>query len=325
VSTSRRDFVRTTSVAAAGLALAAGRSAHAAERGGTLIEPASPGDPAINALLAVALDAAKSAGASYADARISLSRTQNIFTREKRVQGLSDNETFGVGVRVLVAGAWGFAATSDVSQDAVARVARQAVAQAKANRTPGRKDVTLAPAPANQKGTWTSASKIDPFTVAIEDKVALLLAANEAALKVPQSRFVTSSMFFLKDDKTYANTDGALVQQTIYRTQPSMNVTAVSKDFKDFQTRQSNDIAPMGRGYEHVLEAKLVENAPKWAAEAVEKLSAKPVEVGRYDLVLHPSHLWLTIHESVAHPTELDRAMGYEANYAGTSFVFPPE
>jgi TldD protein len=81
----------------------------------------------------------------------------------------------------------------------------------------------------------------------------------------------------------------------------------------------------MGRGYEHVRDAKLVENAPRWAAEAVGKLSAKPVEVGRYDLVLHPSHLWLTIHESVAHPTELDRAMGYEANYAGTSFVAPPQ
>ena len=113
--------------------------------------------------------------------------------------------------------------------------------------------------------------------------------------------------------------------QTIYRASPTMTVTAVSPDFSDFQSRQSNDIAPMGRGYEYVLDAKLVGNAPKWGEEAVQKLTAKPVEVGRYDLVLHPSHLWLTIHESIAHPTELDRAMGYEANYAGTSFVAPPE
>jgi len=166
---------------------------------------------------------------------------------------------------------------------------------------------------------------VDPFTVPIEDKVALLLAANDAALKNPQARFVNSSMFFLKEEKSYANSDGALVSQTIFRTQPNMTVTAVSKDFKDFQTRQSTDIQPMGRGYEHVTENDLVTNAAKWADEAVQKLSAKPVEVGRYDLVLHPTHLWLTIHESVAHPTELDRAMGYEANYAGTSFVFPPE
>jgi TldD protein len=307
------------------LALAAGR-AEAAERAlGIVGPPPSPGDPAVNELLAKALDAAKGAGAQYADARISLGRTQTIFTREKRVQGLSDNETFGIGVRVLVNGAWGFAATSDLSVDAVSRVARQAVAQAKANAAPGRKPVQLAPTPNNQKGTWRSAAQVDPFTIAIEDKVALLLAANEAAMKNPQARFVTSNMFFLKDEKTYANTDGALIAQTIFRTQPGMNITAVSKDFRDFQSRQSNDIAPMGRGYEHVTDAKLVETAPKWADEAVQKLSAKPVEVGRYDLVLHPSHLWLTIHESVAHPTELDRAMGYEANYAGTSFVFPPE
>src|SRR5690606_21113051 len=116
-----------------------------------------------------------------------------------------------------------------------------------------------------------------------------------------------------------------LTSQTIFRTQPSMTVTAVSPDMSDFQTRQSTDIQPMGRGYEHVTDAKLVETAPRWADEAVQKLSAKSVEVGRYDLVLHPTHLWLTIHEAIAHPTELDRAYGYEANYAGTSFVSPPE
>jgi TldD protein len=104
-----------------------------------------------------------------------------------------------------------------------------------------------------------------------------------------------------------------------------MNITAVSSDNSDFQTRSANEIAPRGLGYEHLVDAKLVENAPRWADEAVQKLSAKPVEVGRYDLILDPSHLWLTIHESVAHPTELDRALGFEANYAGTSFVAPPE
>ena len=325
MSTSRRDFIATTAVATAALGLAASGRAEAAERAAALATPPSPGDPATNELLMKALDAAKAGGAEYADARISLNRTQTIFTRERRVGGLSDNETFGVGVRVLVGGAWGFAATSDLSADAVVRVARQAVSQARANRTPGRRAVTLAPAPGNQKGTWRSAAKVDPFTVPIEDKVALLLAANDAALKNPQARFVNSSMFFLKEEKSYANSEGALVSQTIFRTQPNMTVTAVSKDFKDFQTRQSTDIQPMGRGYEHVTENDLVTNAAKWADEAVQKLSAKPVEVGRYDLVLHPTHLWLTIHESVAHPTELDRAMGYEANYAGTSFVFPPE
>ena len=321
MSPTRRDFVR--SAAAAGLALATSSRAEAAERPSLKVASPSPGDAATNELLLRALDAAKSAGAEYADARISLNRTQTIFTREKRVGGLSDNETMGIGVRVLVGGSWGFAATSELTADGVVRVAKQAAAQAKANRTAGRRPVTLAPAPGNQRGTWRSAAKVDPFTIPIEEKVALLLATNAAAMKNPQARFVNSSMFFLKDERSYANSEGALVSQTIFRTQPSVSITAVGKG--DFQTRQSNDIAPMGRGYEHVTENKLEENAVKWADEAVQKLSAKPVEVGRYDLVLHPSHLWLTIHESVAHPTELDRAMGYEANYAGTSFVFPPE
>lgn len=324
MSPNRREFLKTTSAAAAaGLIMASTGEAAAAERAALLLRPVTPGDAAINDLLLRALDAAKSAGAEYADARVSLNRTQNINTRERRVGGLSDNETFGVGVRVLVQGSWGFAATSELTDEGVVRVARQAAAQAKANRTPGRKPVTLAPAPGNQRGTWRSEAKVDPFTIPVEEKVALLLAANAAALKNPQARFVNSSMFFLKEEKTYANTEGALVSQTIFRSQPSMTVTAVAQG--DFQSRQSNDIAPMGRGYEHVTEARLEANAPRWAEEAVAKLSAKPVEPGRYDLILHPNHLWLTIHESVAHPTELDRAMGYEANYAGTSFVFPPE
>ena len=132
-------------------------------------------------------------------------------------------------------------------------------------------------------------------------------------------------MFFLREEKTFASSDGTVTVQTIYRAQPSMTVTAVSEDRTDFQTRESTDVPPRGLGYEHVTDARLVENAPRWADEAVQKLSAKPVEVGRYDLVLHPSNLWLTIHETIAHPTELDRAMGYEANYAGTTFVAPPE
>ena len=273
----------------------------------------------------LALDAAKSAGASYADVRISRNRNQAISTRERRVQNLVDNETFGFGVRVLVDGAWGFAASRELTRDEVSRIARQAVAQARANRTTLVRPVTLAPVTPTPDGTWRGPARIDPFDVPIEEKVELLLAANAAALGVAGARFVNSQMFFLREEKTLATTDGTYVVQTIYRAQPSLNITAVASDNSDFQTRQSNDVQPMGKGYEHVLDAKLVENAPKWADEAVRKLSAKPVEVGRYDLVLHPSHLWLTIHESIAHPTELDRAMGYEANYAGTSFVAPPD
>ena len=326
MTTSRREFLKKSGAATAALGLAACTSAPSIDTAPTPATPAqSSGDASIRDLALLALDAAKSAGAQYADVRISQNRSQGINTRERRVQGLNDSTTFGFGVRSLVDGSWGFAASRDLTREEVVRVAKQSVAQARANRATMVRPVTLAPPGSSAKGTWRASAKVDPFDVAIEDKVALLLSANEAALKVKGARFVNSGMFFLREEKTLATSEGGFITQTLYRAQPFVNVTAVSDNFSDFQTRQSNDIAPRGRGYEHVTDAKLVENAPIWAEQAVQKLSAKPVEVGKYDLVLHPNHLWLTIHESIGHPTELDRAMGFEANYAGTSFLSPPE
>ncbi len=322
-NTNRRDFLKASSAVAATAALGLANRSDAAAAALGERPTASPGETAVNDLALRALDAARSAGAEYADVRIGRNRAQSIFTRERRVQNLVDTETTGFGVRVLVDGAWGFAASRDLSSDEVVRVAQQAVAQARANRSSTRRPVVLAPTPGRQKGTWRSPAKQDPFDVAIEDKIGLLLAANEAALKVSGARFVQSNMFFLREEKTLATTDDTLVVQTIYRTSPSMTITAVGNG--DFQSRDSSEIAPRALGYEWVLDAKLVEQAPRWAEEAVQKLSAKPVEVGRYDLVLHPSNLGLTVHEAIAHPTELDRAMGFEANYAGTSFVAPPD
>jgi TldD protein len=322
VPVNRRDFLKGTAAAAAATALTASRVEAFTSATDRIL---TPGDPAINELVLRAVDAARSAGAEYADARIALNRSQGIQTRERRVQGLSDNETMGIGVRALVNGAWGFAATSDLTPDSAVAAARQAVDQARQNRIATVRPVQLAPYGPPQRGEWTSPIEIDPFTIPIADKVALLLAANAEAMKVSGARFVNSGMSFLREEKTFANTEGSLTVQTLYRASPSMTVTAVSADNSDFQTRQSTDVQPMGLGYEHVRNADFVGNATRWAEEAVQKLSAKPVEVGRYDLVLHPSHLWLTIHEAIGHPTELDRALGFEANYAGTSFVAPPE
>jgi TldD protein len=321
VTASRREFLQRTAAAAAAVGLAS------ATRAGAAPPPGLPfqGDDSHRVLALKAIDAAKSAGADYADARISSARSQNIGTRERRVTNIGDNETFGFGVRVLVGGAWGFAASSNLTADEVVRVARQAVAQAKANRAAMVRPVELAPiGPPVPNGVWRSPIRVDPFTVAIEDKVAYLLEANAAAMGAG-ARFVNSNMFFLKDEKTFASTVGTVTQQTIFRAQPGMTITMVSPDNRDFQTRQSTDIQPKGLGYEHVLDSDLKAHAPRWAEEARQKLTAKPVEVGRYDLILHPTHLWLTIHESIAHPTELDRAYGFEANYAGTSFLAPPE
>jgi len=286
--------------------------------------PHEPRDPAADRELAMrALDAARSAGASYADFRLAANRSQALGTRERQITFFNDSETYGFGIRVIANGAWGFAASHDVSADEVVRVAQQAVAQARANAGTRSRPLELAPVEAVPDGKWSSPVEIDPFTITVEEKVDLLLRANAAALGVQGARFVNSNIFSLRLGKTFASTDGSYIEQTIYRSFPRMNITAVAPDGSDFQSRNSTDVAPMAMGYEHVRDARLVENAPRWSEEAVQKLTARSVEPGRYDLVLLPTHLWLTIHESIAHPTELDRIMGYEANYAGTSFISP--
>jgi TldD protein len=317
----RRDFIRRSAFAGGALSVVDLRD--------LLSRPARRDDFEFDVqerdLAFVALDAARAAGASYADVRVSRNRSQSVTTREQQITGLADNETMGMGIRVIAGGSWGFVATNLLTRDEVASAARQAVAQARANAVAQLRPVELAPAEVHRDGQWGSPVGIDPFEIAIEDKVSLLFAANQAALDVRGARFVNASFSFLREDKFFANSEGTVTNQTIYRTTPNVSVTAVAEDGSDFQSRASTDIAPRGLGWEHVLDSDLIGNAPRWAEEAVEKLSARSVEPGRYDLVLLPTHLWLTIHESIAHPTELDRVFGYEANYAGTSFIYPPE
>jgi TldD protein len=281
-------------------------------------------DAAVRDLLLEALNAAKLAGAGYADARIARYLQNFVITREQQIVNVVDTDSIGVGVRALVDGTWGFAASRDLTKTGVAAAAREAVAIAKANRVARDKSVELAPAPAHPDASWKSAYEVDPWTIPIEEKADLLIKANAEGMKAPNVKYVFSGMFFRKMERNYANTDGSIIAQNIVQSAVQQQFTAVSADFTDFQNR-SNTLPPVGHGYEWVLRQNLVENSRKWGEEASEKLKAKPVEVGRYDLVLHPSHLWLTVHESIAHPTELDRAMGYEANYAGTSFVAPPD
>jgi len=319
----RREFLKHSAVAAAGLGVMGRPEALHGILNPLALAPVVDGER--RALAMRALDAARGAGADYTDVRINTNRNQGISTREGRILGISDNVTSGFGIRVLVEGTWGFAASDMVTPDEVERVARVAVAQARANREAQLSPVQLAPYEIERDGVWRSPIRTDPFEIPIEEKVGHLLEANEAALEVNGVRFVTSSLFFLREDKFFANSDGAVTDQTIFRCLPSMNVTAVSSDNSDFQSRNSSDIAPMGLGYEHVVDSDLVGWAPRLAEEAVEKLSAPSVDPGQYDLILLPTHLWLTLHESIAHPTELDRIFGYEANLAGTSFIFPME
>jgi TldD protein len=325
--TDRRDFLKKSAQVAAAVAAAnawkaTGGVASAFASVAPPIEPIP--DSTIRELMMDGLAAAKSAGAGYADVRIGRQRQNFVFTREQQIQNVVDTDSMGCGIRALVDGTWGFAATRLLTKDGVAAAAREAVAIAKANRVARDRPVVLTPAPTVPNATWKSAYTVDPWSISVEEKAALLLKANAEALKVKGVKYIFSGLFFVKEERSYANSEGTVTTQTAVRSWPLMQITAISPDFSDFQNR-SNIAPPMGRGWEYVLERDLSGNAAKWGAEAVEKLSAKPVEVGRYDLVLHPTHLWLTIHESIAHPTELDRAMGYEANYAGTSFVAPPE
>jgi len=295
----RRDFLAT-------LALAAAARARAAETD----RPA---------MAERALELAKKAGADYADIRISRYDYENLFAREKRISGVSSTSSFGYGVRVLKKGAWGFAATSDLAGATLARTVAKAVEIAEANAVLQQRPIRLAPVKA-YGATWSSGFQVDPFEVALDDKVAMLLETNSAALAVKGASFVSSSLGFVREDKFFASSVGSVIQQDLVRTSGGFTVTAIDRAKGDAQSRASL-AQPTQRGWEAIDEHGYPAEAELAARQAVEKLRAKPVDPGLYDLVLEPNHLFLTIHESCGHATELDRALGYEANYAGTSFL----
>ncbi|HEY0006003.1 MAG TPA: TldD/PmbA family protein [Pyrinomonadaceae bacterium] len=269
----------------------------------------------------IALSTAKRLGAAYADIRLNRYRFESVTTREQQVQNVSRTQSFGFGVRVLFKGTWGFAASRLVTPEEVRRVTEEAVEIARANSAYTRKPVRLAPAP-KVTTSWRSAFEKDPFDVPIDDKIQFLLKLNEMAMKTEGVSFVNSSMLWVNEQKFLATSDGSRIEQYLIRGFPSFNVTAVNRGTGDFQSRTSFG-GPQALGYEYMEKYPWMTEAQAAGEEAVAKLKAKSVEAGKYDLVLHPSHLWLTVHESVGHPTELDRALWWEANYAGTSFLTP--
>ncbi|WP_339627741.1 TldD/PmbA family protein [uncultured Maribacter sp.] len=285
----------------------------------------------------VALNTAKSLGATYADARIGRYLNQYVFTREDKVQNVVNTESFGVGIRVIANGTWGFASTNSVTEDGIKKATEQAVAIAKANSKIQTDPVQLAPVNAYGEVSWKTPITKDFKEVPVSEKVDLLLTANAAALD-NGADYVNSALFMVNEQKYFASTDGSYIDQDIHRLWPTFRVTAIDKAKGNFKTRE-NMSAPVGMGYEYMdgLESEklegpaglrlyrnsydMVEDATIAAKQAKEKLTAKSVDAGKYDLVLEPNHLGLTIHESVGHPLELDRVLGYEANYAGTSFA----
>jgi TldD protein len=284
-----------------------------------------------------ALNVAKSLGATYADVRIGRYLNQSLSTREKRVQGIQSSESFGVGIRVIANGTWGFASTNQVTKDGISKATTQAVAIAKANSKFQKEPVKLAAVPGYGEVVWNTPIQKNAFEIPVSEKVDLLLNANSEAMK-NGANFVNSNLFQINEQKYFASTDGSYIDQDIHRIWPTFTVSVIDRTSGQFKSRDALS-APMGMGYEYMIpksEDKLVtpfgmtlyrnsydivEDAIAAAKQAKEKLKAKSVEPGKYDLVLEPNHLGLTIHESVGHPLELDRILGYEANYAGTSFA----
>lgn len=329
----RRDFIALTGLATSGLLVPSffGRAIAAEELTSVL-------DPALKKRLADdALTAAKDAGATYCDVRIGRYLSQAVMTREDKVQNVMNRESTGVGIRVIVNGAWGFAATSDLSQTGVVAAAKQAAAIARANSKYQSVPVQLAKVPAFGEVSWKTPIRKNAMEVPIKDKVELLLGVNAAAMEAGAS-FINSTLFAVNEQKYFASTDGSWIDQDVHRIWAPMNVTAIDKASGKFRTRAGLS-APMGLGWEYLdgsTADKTVlpngvtvygnsydmrEDAVAAAKQAQEKLKAPSIKPGKYDLVLDPSHTWLTIHESVGHPLELDRVLGYEANFAGTSFA----
>src|SRR4051812_19208961 len=267
MSPNRRDFLKTGAVAASALAVPGLLTASP-----PILAPPSS-EPFADDLVAEALNAARDAGASYADVRIGRYRRQTINTRERQITGVSDSESYGLGVRTILGGSWGFAATSNMTKEGVVKAAREAARLSRAAQSVQKRPVELAPAPV-VKGTWMTPITRDPLEVPIEEKVNMLFAANEAALKVKGIRFVTSGLQLLREVKTYANTEGTATTQTFVRVGPTFLATAVgSSGFAQYE----EELAPRGAGWEYVTGLDMPGNAAKWAQFAVEKLGARSV------------------------------------------------
>lgn len=329
----RRDFIYLTGMGAAASMIPAIPVI------GNPIDPAKalePVDVALKKRMAdVALNAARGKGATYTDVRIGRYLNQFVVTREDKVQNIVNTESYGLGVRVIANGGWGFAATDKLDNDSIAKAAELAVAIAKENSRLLTEPVRLAPQKGYGEVSWKAPIQKNAFEVPMREKVDLLLGVNSAAMQ-SGANYITSLLFMVNEQKYFASTDGSYIDQDIHRIWPAFFITKIDPTTGKFETRNSLS-APMGMGYEY-LDVRpqdkiqsvttlykgrydMLEDAKAGGAQAGEKLKAKSVEAGKYDLILDPSHLWLTIHESTGHPTELDRVLGYEANFAGTSFL----
>jgi len=327
----RREFLKMSGAGAGALMLPIYGRAVAADVLATTMDVATK-----KKMATVALNAATKNGASYCDVRIGRYLRQFVITREDRVENVVNTESMGTGIRVIVNGTWGFAATSDFSEDGIAKAAVQATQIAKANSKFQTEPVQLAPVKGVGDVSWKTPIVKNSMEVPLKEKVDLLMSVNGAAMKAGAD-YIRSTLFLVNEQKYFASTDGSYIDQDVHRIWAPMEVTVIDKATGKFRTREELG-GPRGMGYEYLdtrskgialpggavvygSAYNMIDDAVAAAKQARNKLKARSVKPGRYDLVLDPTHLWLTIHESVGHPLELDRVLGYEANYAGTSFA----
>ena len=287
-------------------------------------------DPAFRALpLAAVADAAlgraRGRGAEHADVRIERIASQSVSLRDGGVTSVVDATAVGLAVRVLVDGVWGFAAHVELTPERAVATADRAVEVARVLAPVARERVERADEPVHAGVEWCSPYAVDPLDVATGEKVALLVDRSRRLLAAPGVDHVHAGLEVVRENKFYADLAGTSTLQQRVRTAPSLAVTAVDREGVGFET-MSSLAPPVAAGWEYLTGDGLwdwddeLARLPGWLAE---KVAAPSVEPGRYDLVIDPSNLWLTIHESVGHATEYDRAIGYEAAYAGTSFAVP--
>ena len=268
----------------------------------------------------IAITTAKSMGAGYSDFRICRNRNQSIYARQDTISDISDSNSLGFGVRVLVNGTWGFASSHVITEESVSRMSLLACEIARANSILQRKPVELTKTPA-YVDTWTTPIEVNPFSVSISEKSDMLLEYNNQAMKLGAD-YCDSFMWFINEWKLFASSEGSFIEQNLYRAWCELTPTVIDKSTGEFSSREMIN-PPSSKGFEYITSYPFEREIETAVEHARLKLSAPSVEAGKRDLIIHPSNLWLTIHESCGHPTELDRALGYEANYAGTSFMTP--
>nr|MBA3527866.1 TldD/PmbA family protein [Propionibacteriaceae bacterium] len=274
----------------------------------------------LTGLADAALARAQALGCSHADVRIERIKQAFRIFRDGKLQTNTDDEVFGISVRVVHDGAWGFAADITLTTAAAALLADRAVATARVSRPLTLEPVELAPEPTYREATWVSEYQINPFEVPEADKQTRMLELSERLLSADGVNHADASLWYVQENKFYADLAGTSTTQQRVRIQPELTAVCVNeRGFSSMRTLAP----PVGRGWEYLVGTGWdfdleIAQLPEYLAEHVK---APSVEAGLSDLVIDPSNLFLTIHESVGHATELDRALGYEAAYAGTSFA----